>query len=614
MKITQQFLLLMAAFVLSFSASAQWTKQTLPTTVAVPHLGYPGLLKNTIGKNDLFMLSRNVDGNANEVGAVECVRTFDGGRTYKVSHLPINTVDYYYSPQLLDIKTAFVSTTHWETGRTAIYRTIDSGSTWQTLAYHPQAFLDAAIFFDINNGITICDPDSLGTFIAFTTNGGNSFTRLPPSNVPRSQPQEVFLGDAHQVIGDAILQPSLDYETGLFRVWRSTDRGRNWTAGEWMEENSPFGPTVLFTDKNNGLWIEGMITPDAKAFSTADGGATWQTSGKFPGVPSGGTPSYLPNTQNIVAIFEDLPRKMLFSAGTNDFGKTWHSKKDLAPYSIDSIYVQFGLPPFGWTNLDIVDNKTAWAKFSRKELYRYNSTTPLIPEKPDLDLVFKADNDGLPLYGSVKYTLTVTNRGISPATGVKINWLPPYKRTNNGVGSYAYQAAYADKGRYDSWNGVWTLDRIEAGGTATATFHLFVLNNTQNVTQTAQVTACNESDLDSSPNNMGVTPREDDEAVFVAKASSSTAEMPNTAFVGKLADFVVSPNPTKDKINVSITTTNENMWSIRVLSSIGQTVYSRTGQNLRTVEIDSRSFENGLYLVEYQAEGERKVEKIMIQH
>ena len=220
----------------------------------------------------------------------------------------------------------------------------------------------------------------------------------------------------------------------------------------------------------------------------------------------------------------------------------------------------------------------------------------------------------MPLYGSVKYTLTVTNRGISPATGVKINWLPPYKRTNNGVGSYAYQAAYADKGRYDSWNGVWTLDRIEAGGTATATFHLFVLNNTQNVTQTAQVTACNESDLDSSPNNMGVTPREDDEAVFVAKASSSTAEMPNTAFVGKLADFVVSPNPTKDKINVSITTTNENMWSIRVLSSIGQTVYSRTGQNLRTVEIDSRSFENGLYLVEYQAEGERKVEKIMIQH
>jgi hypothetical protein len=161
---------------------------------------------------------------------------------------------------------------------------------------------------------------------------------------------------------------------------------------------------------------------------------------------------------------------------------------------------------------------------------------------------------------------------------------------------------------------VWTLDRIEAGSTATATFWGFVVDNTKAATQTAQIVACNESDLDSSPNNMGSVAKEDDEVSFTAQARNNSAEMPNAAFRGKIADFTVSPNPAKDKINVNITTTNENMWSIRVLNNIGQTVYTRSGQNFSTVEIDAKGFENGLYIVEYQAEGERKVEKILIQH
>ena len=235
-----------------------------------------------------------------------------------------------------------------------------------------------------------------------------------------------------------------------------------------------------------------------------------------------------------------------------------------------------------------------------------------MPELPDLDLKLTADTEGLPLYGSVKYTLTVTNRGIAPATGVKINWLPPYKRTNNGVGSYAYQAAYSDKGRYDSWNGVWTIDKLDAESSATATFHLFVLDNTKDVVQTAQVTACTERDLDSSPNNMSGIAKEDDEVGYVAP--SSIVQNVFTDVRRSASEFTVSPNPVQNVMNVIIYLSDNADWSIRVFNSSGQMVYSQNGQNSRILEIDSQNFESGVYFVEYEVNGEKRVEKVLVQH
>ena len=62
---------------------AQWLKQNFPTTVGTPHMAYPGLNKNTIGKNYLMMFSGNADGADPFAGSIEAVRTTDGGRTYR---------------------------------------------------------------------------------------------------------------------------------------------------------------------------------------------------------------------------------------------------------------------------------------------------------------------------------------------------------------------------------------------------------------------------------------------------------------------------------------------------------------------------------------------------
>ena len=614
---TKQFYTLCFAFILASminTVSAQWVKQTLPKTIGTATLEYPGMNKNAIGKNVLWMISRNEDTDTSRLGAVESIRTFDGGKTFRVSTLPINNTDYFYTTQVVDAKMAFVATSHFETGRNAIYRSVDSGATWQALAYHPQGFLNAAVFYDLNNGIAILDPDSLGAYFAYTTNGGTTFTRVPQTNVPRTRPQEAFFGGGHQMIGDVIFQPSLDHETDLYRVWRSIDRGRNWTAGEWYEESSVFGSNTIFTDTNNGIRVSGALTSTITTFYTTDGGETWKPSGILPGDPSGGVLSYVPKTQNVVGIFEDVQRRILFSAATNDFGKTWHSKKDLAPYRLDSIYVKFGYPAFGWSNLDIVDNNTAWAKLSRTELYRYDNATPLIPEKPDLELTITADNDGLPLWNYVKFTLTIKNRGISKATGIKANWLPPYKRTDNGGEAFANVGAYSSKGTYNWWTGDWNISELAAGESATANFHLFVVKNGANVTQTAQITACNESDLDSSPNNMAANkPNEDDETSFTSLRAANLGEpIPNTT--PSVLLLKISPNPAKEKAFIAINDKNETIWTIEVVNSFGQVVFSKTDQQNGLLELNTEGYKNGLYLVHFTNGIEKRVEKLMVQH
>jgi Domain of unknown function DUF11/Secretion system C-terminal sorting domain len=608
---TKQILVLMTALMLSFSLSAQWVQQNTPAMNGLYRM-------HAVNRNTLWTPNVNL-GNLDTVHKPQFIRTGDGGKTYKLGQLDIDYLYGYGFIEPVDGKTAYLMAGSVSSPNFYFRRTTDSGATWQDMPYHPTTYPGLIHFYDANNGIYVGDPDSLGFFAAYTTNGGNTFTRIPQTNLPRPDADEYTNLGNFQVLGDNLFLETYYFNPESFylqkRIMRSTDRGRNWTLGAWAETGDVFETRFCFSDANNGVMLRGIGTLDMKSpLYTTDGGASWHESGKYPGLVSYPIDN-IPNTQTMMAIFQDTVRGVTFTAATNDLGKTWNSRKDIGPSVLDRRYADvLGLHYYVNGQLEIVDNNTAWAQFSNTAIHKYENATPLVPEKPDLDLELTADNNGLPLYNSIKYTLTVRNRGISPATGVRINWLPPYKRTNNGAGAYAYQASYADNGRYDGWNGVWTLDRIEAGGTATATFHLFVVNNTQNVTQTAQVVACNESDIDSSPNNMGTTSREDDEVSYVARAINSTAEMPNAAYKGKVDDFTVSPNPAKDKINVSINAEIDVQWTIRVMNSIGQTVFSRQGQNVWTVDIDTRRFENGLYLVEYQSDGERKIEKIIIEH
>ncbi len=112
------------------------------------------------------------------------------------------------------------------------------------------------------------------------------------------------------------------------------------------------------------------------------------------------------------------------------------------------------------------------------------------------------------IYTSYPITLTIENKGMLPATGVKVKFAKP-----NGVVYTGGNEATASQGTFDVFGDeVWNIGTIAAGASATLTVSYFLLQSSLPVAY-AQVIATNEVDIDSAPNNgTPPSPNEDDEA------------------------------------------------------------------------------------------------------
>ena len=101
----------------------------------------------------------------------------------------------------------------------------------------------------------------------------------------------------------------------------------------------------------------------------------------------------------------------------------------------------------------------------------------------------------------VTFTVTVTNAGPSDATGVAVKDAMPAGMT--------FVSATASGGTYDRTNGVWTVGKVGKSGTATLTL-VAKTDTADEKTNTAEITASDQYDPDSQPNNH--EPDEDDQA------------------------------------------------------------------------------------------------------
>ena len=119
--------------------------------------------------------------------------------------------------------------------------------------------------------------------------------------------------------------------------------------------------------------------------------------------------------------------------------------------------------------------------------------------------------------------------------------------------------------------------------------------------------------MDSSPNNMSDAAKEDDEVGYVSQANN-VGTIRFEPHKEKMIEFAISPNPAIDNLTIAIHPATEKEWSVRVLNSIGQTVISQNGQSYQLLDVDVKRLTAGLYIVEYQSDGERKIEKLLVQH
>lgn len=127
--------------------------------------------------------------------------------------------------------------------------------------------------------------------------------------------------------------------------------------------------------------------------------------------------------------------------------------------------------------------------------------TSIPTEQADLSLT-KTVSVSSPAAGSnITYTVTLRNDGPSTATNVSV-----LDQIPNGL---TFISSTPSQGTYDATTGIWTVGTVN--NAATATLQITVTVNTSNpITNTAQVNAADQTDVDSTPGNS--VAGEDDQA------------------------------------------------------------------------------------------------------
>jgi uncharacterized repeat protein (TIGR01451 family) len=130
-----------------------------------------------------------------------------------------------------------------------------------------------------------------------------------------------------------------------------------------------------------------------------------------------------------------------------------------------------------------------------------SSDPTTIVSSSDLSLTKVTSNPGLGIGTNATFTITVSNAGPTNATGVAVRDQLPAGLT--------YVSSTPSVGSYNSGTGVWTVGNLASGTSATLTLVARV-DALGAITNTAQVSAANEPDPDSTPNNSVAS--EDDQA------------------------------------------------------------------------------------------------------
>lgn len=197
------------------------------------------------------------------------------------------------------------------------------------------AFLDGFDFWDKENGMCYGDPVRNRFFLLKTTNGGKSWSRLSPSDLPTPKGKEAGFAASGTGI-DCVGDSTVYFGTGMTKqphLFVSHNRGRTWDTKECPIKGGDANGiySLYFWNEKEGVVIGGSyLNPEANdsiCFYTPDGGDTWiDRSGGL-----GGYCSSIQGTKN---------GKLLIATGrtatywSKNKGQTWNKLFDRKYYSI----------------------------------------------------------------------------------------------------------------------------------------------------------------------------------------------------------------------------------------------------------------------------------------
>jgi photosystem II stability/assembly factor-like uncharacterized protein len=295
--------------ILSRPVAAQWVTQ---------HSGTNARLRGVCAVSEIVAWASGAGGTV--------LLTTDGGNTWARRIVPDAEELDFRDIEAFSGRLAFVLSIG--DGRLSrIYKTIDGGATWtlQHTNTDPKGYLDALAFWDADHGLAVGDPVD-GRFVVLASDdGGKTWNRSAAGKMPVALGGEgafAASGTSLVVQGDR----NAWFGTGAGRVFRSTDRGRSWTAFETCirSGNASSGIfSLMFWSSDAGIAVGGDYKEPGRAGKlcalTSDGGRTWR-------LPRGPEPA---GFRSAVFHFPGSRGPTLFAVGptgtdrSDDGGESW---------------------------------------------------------------------------------------------------------------------------------------------------------------------------------------------------------------------------------------------------------------------------------------------------
>lgn len=219
------------------------------------------------------------------------LRTIDGGTTWETLVIAgADSLDFR-DIQAFDQNTAFVLSIG-SGDQSRIYKTSDGGKIWQRQFTNsdPKAFYDCFAFWDSTHGIAVSDSVD-GKFPLIATSDGMSWNPVVAKKMPGALPSEGAFAASGTCIA-TFGKNDVWFGTGApsARVFHSMDRGKNWTVAETPIIHGAATQGVFslaFWSSKDGIVVGGDYKEPKKAEKTAaithDGGKTWTLASNAPG-------------------------------------------------------------------------------------------------------------------------------------------------------------------------------------------------------------------------------------------------------------------------------------------------------------------------------------------
>ena len=305
------------------------------------------------------------------------IRTTDGGLTWRVGI--VDTGSKCASISAIDSYTAWVVVTN----PNGVFKTTDGGLTWTqdtTIFKEPDSYPFNVHFFDSANGVCVGSPVGSNWEIYTTSNGGTEWTRVPSSNIPLPLSGEAPLYNGAVSLPTVSAGNCIWFTTRQGSLYRTKDRGMNWTVTRHVMDNGSFSPFVAAPkDSLNGLaaaFVNGNVIK-----RTTDGGVTW-------------TPAPLPSPLFTLwnIAYEKGTRGTYFITGIENHRENISTIPGTALTADNGAsWITINYLPVG--SMDFASDGIGWGGGANDSIYKWiGFTDTIIVAQPYIDRTFARKN------------------------------------------------------------------------------------------------------------------------------------------------------------------------------------------------------------------------------